>query len=559
MKKFSNFFMMALLGASLFACSSEDDPMNEPEIQHVDNIYMSLDIKLPQVSRSRVVQGEEIGQGVENKINNIKVILVDPIGDKTVSSTSPKIYPGTTPTEYTVGFDAKDILTLADAKGIKVYVVCNNQSIVDAGFKTNLSDAFLLPSADDKTFWGGENFLMANANQKYNTVNIPSVAELKSHNTVNNAFNLSEGMKPIEVERAAVRLDFAQTNIAGTTTPNTYPMKKEAVDNPKGEETGVSIKLTHMSLTNVSKNFYTFRHVATPVNKGYLDSEALGDENGNYVVDTDAEAKFNYLQKEPVSFTLSGNYYNPWGDFKKSIQETSTDDTFTDIASWYSNATNDNHDSWNPTEEQQGYKIWKYTSENTIPQANFVAKGVPSCVVFRGEIAIDKAKATPEMQAAFEKSNYLYVYDNVLYGDWAMFKAKATANAAAGNHTLQNIVNLVQPTDPKAEPDFQKAFDQGLKMYKKVKDSFPVYYYYWIKHNDVYPSITDQPDVTKRIMEYGLVRNNVYKMKVSTILNYGDPIESIPEPWTPIDDSKLYLKMQVSVLPWTVRINNIEF
>ena len=66
------------------------------------------------------------------------------------------------------------------------------------------------------------------------------------------------------------------------------------------------------------------------------------------------------------------------------------------------------------------------------------------------------------------------------------------------------------------------------------------------------------------LMEFGVVRNNVYKLAVTKIDRLGHPriSDNDPDPIDPDDPdekSDVYLTVSVEVLPWTVRINNIEF
>ena len=67
------------------------------------------------------------------------------------------------------------------------------------------------------------------------------------------------------------------------------------------------------------------------------------------------------------------------------------------------------------------------------------------------------------------------------------------------------------------------------------------------------------------IMEYAVVRNNVYKLCVDSISKFGHPTlptDPDPDPVKPDDPDEsvnYYFTVTVKVLPWTVRINNIEF
>ena len=64
--------------------------------------------------------------------------------------------------------------------------------------------------------------------------------------------------------------------------------------------------------------------------------------------------------------------------------------------------------------------------------------------------------------------------------------------------------------------------------------------------------------------EFGVVRNNVYKLAVTKIKELGHPRISSNDPNKPKPDTKdenedVYLTVETKVLPWVVRVNNIEF
>ena len=84
------------------------------------------------------------------------------------------------------------------------------------------------------------------------------------------------------------------------------------------------------------------------------------------------------------------------------------------------------------------------------------------------------------------------------------------------------------------------------------------YYFYWNRHNDNQNSGKMGP------MEFAVVRNNVYKLSVSAINQLGHPrdTEHDPDPVDPEDpdeDPTRYIKVDVQVLPWVVRVNDITF
>lgn len=111
---------------------------------------------------------------------------------------------------------------------------------------------------------------------------------------------------------------------------------------------------------------------------------------------------------------------------------------------------------------------------------------------------------------------------------------------------------------------FKKAAtEKGITLYQSSRDEddgwgYYCYYFYWNQHNN-----NDNPSVMGE-MEFAVVRNNVYKLAVTNISRLGHPrlSENDPDPLDPDDpDEKgdVYIEVSVEVLPWVVRLNNIEF
>ena len=120
-------------------------------------------------------------------------------------------------------------------------------------------------------------------------------------------------------------------------------------------------------------------------------------------------------------------------------------------------------------------------------------------------------------------------------------------------------------TGSKDEETFMKlAPAQGVTIYKASNEGdgngwgYYCYYFYWNRHNDNLRS------GKMGIMEFATVRNNVYKLAVTGIGRLGHPriTDYDPDPVDPEDpDEELltYIQVQVEVLPWVVRVNDIEF
>lgn len=93
---------------------------------------------------------------------------------------------------------------------------------------------------------------------------------------------------------------------------------------------------------------------------------------------------------------------------------------------------------------------------------------------------------------------------------------------------------------------------------KETGNGYYCYYFYRNRHND--NNITG----TMGAMEFATVRNNVYKLAVTAINQLGHPRitgndPDAPGPDTPDETDDIYLTVTCKVLPWVVRINNIEF
>ena len=80
-------------------------------------------------------------------------------------------------------------------------------------------------------------------------------------------------------------------------------------------------------------------------------------------------------------------------------------------------------------------------------------------------------------------------------------------------------------------------------------ENFSCYYNYWIKHED------NQQPTEMGVMEFGIVRNNIYRLSVNKIagLGSGDPFIEPEQP----DEYKAEMNIDINVLPWVVRDQDV--
>ena len=137
-----------------------------------------------------------------------------------------------------------------------------------------------------------------------------------------------------------------------------------------------------------------------------------------------------------------------------------------------------------------------------------------------------------------------------------------TAAVAGTDANLQAAYNQAAAgLEADVEPAAAAAAAAGFTGYSADGGKYYTYYYYWNRHND------NLDPYKMGIMEYAVVRNNVYKLCVDSISKFGhpdptNPTDPDPDPVKPNDPDEsvnYYFTVTVKVLPWTVRINNIEF
>lgn len=156
----------------------------------------------------------------------------------------------------------------------------------------------------------------------------------------------------------------------------------------------------------------------------------------------------------------------------------------------------------------------------------------------------------------------IYVFDNVLYGDWEAVKEAALKG---DNPDLKEAYEAVNSGMTYQEAGFTAFMPNAAdgKYYSR--------YCYWNKHND------DNDDSKIGPMEFAVVRNNVYKLQVDALYSFGDPENPDPDGPDPEDPedpedppvdppvdpdptpSGPQLKLTVKVLPWVVREYEINF
>ena len=532
MMKFSKLLLACLVAFGMCACSSEkEDGPDQPE-NTSDLVYMNIRLSMPNTRSATDGVGDtnsdanpdsEVGLERENAVTSVLIALTD--ADLNVAAAQKVGNLGAISAQqvYTVTFPADDLLKITPNAPLKVVAFCNpNNDVISKVVKgANIKDiAYTSAAAEGAEIWAESNFLMTNADLS-TSVTVPE--DWKPYYSVSNPFNLGT----VNVERSAARFDYKAVN-----TDNTYQIVN---DKTGTDDSRLKVQLTDVALINESKSFYYLRRVSVT---GQNDNAVVGGTEtiSNYVVDTDAASKNNWTK----ATNLTGNFwYN-----------------LTTPAAWVwtslSAITKD--DNWKGTDGNDGYKVWRYAYENTIPAGTSNQKnGITTGVVFKGNLLVN--------DPSIDTSKPIFVFQNVVYGNWSQVETAAKkANAMPALAVAYEKANKENDKND----GLGAVGKYGFTRYMPDDDgNYPMVYYYWNRHNDNGKPTEMGP------MEFCVVRNNVYKLAVTKINYFGHPVPGVdpnpdpdPDPVDPDDpdeETNVYFNVSVKVLPWVVRVNNIEF
>ncbi len=571
-------FTFGALALALASCSSEAPAPNNGNDADGD-VYATLKIKLPSATRADNANpaGQEYGQDSENYVGKILVVLTqkdknedywfltydeaDAMGGDNID---PDHENGTvSELKYTLNFSAKDMkpsaLGVAGENGqseIYVFAFCNPttrlRSIVSNWanskdpVKFNGNSTGLIDK--DNTIWNEKNFLMTNCHIP-EAVTLPSRSQLvQNNNTPEKAFNLGT----VHVKRVAARFDFA---LGGKNADNKYEIKNTTGEGPMG-----TVELTDMAMFNIANNFYYLPRInnqwdwngTTTLCGNLEDGYVMSYNQDNFKTGTLSSSNY----KQYYFANLIGNEFKPGNTDDRTAGSTALNWTSIRPDDW-NNKTQDNNDGWT-WDPKNDYRIWRYATENTIPAAdaqNSTAAqkiGITTGVVFKGTF-------TPANTDVWN-GNVIYLYNGLVYGDFKALKAYVTKypeSVVAGAFKKVNALNNAgDDTDLKTNLLENLSTDQrnGFKAYvpDAGKNTYTMYYFYYNRHN----SNGNNSQMGEN--EFGVVRNNVYKLQVTTCGSLGEP-EAPENPDHPDEVEKAYFTVSCHVMPWTVRINNIEF
>lgn len=546
--KISKIIMAAALMLGMTACSQD-----EPEVKPGDDgpsssgFYSKIRIALP-TARSAASEGTEAGQPNENKIGTVLLVLSTKTDNgKYIYLTHAYSSPGSptnAPTgdnEYSIMFTDTETLIYNAGKTVYMFAYCNPNANIMAYFdnakaqvagnasaQVEFVDEVL--SSNVSSAWTPNGFLMTNVGICSNT--LPDAEALKACNTPEKAYNLTkqgEASNPIQVMRAASRFDFRD---ASDNNDFTYSIvNTSATGSP---EMG-KVVLRSMAMFNMrGETFYLPRNSVDDTQT--LCPGTAGMEQGFILSPT--ACNISYALPAALNHDKKGNVEG--GDGLEWMDMTAWAAGLEDIDNGWG-------ESITPTTDKQGYRIWRYTSENTFLGTAAPDPAKATGYVFEAEII--PAEITDEtLKTAVNftsGTDVMYNYKGQLFLNSKHIAAEVKNIPVS---ELANAYNSAFNTDGSPKSD-QALADAGFVAYKPASDGkYYCYYFAYNRHNN------DGKPYEYGPMEFAVVRNNVYKLAITNIKQFGTLV-----PPTEVEDWNVYFTLDIAVLDWTVRINNMEF
>lgn len=542
-----------LLMASLAAGCAQEDIDTAPSGGGAMSpaSYVSLSFASPQGAPTRsnptggeTGDGHETGQDYENTITSAVAFFYQGSGADGVNSDgSTQIMAVATfnvgsPTEPGNGIDRK-------------YTTTPQQVDLDDGTYNVLVVAN--PGAD---WWTGQSLKLADVRDHIHTAawtasgsdysDFVMTSAADAMLTLNSNPESNPATAEVNVERMAARLDY-KAEASYTCTDPAY--------------TGATVEITGAALVNnLTAGSYLLKRVADDVNGtnlSYLGNETV-DENGvatNYVLDPWTAVK-----------TSTNNSFTIGGEANKTAKDL--------YGEWFGNISqnpNDWADYVQPgTEVTVGTEKWQrigYTLENTTA-AEEAGKRYSTGVVFKAKFHPQGVANYTDGETFFEYGTKIYAsMENMMknfYGSKFDELDDLIKKCATWGDVKQFITSTLLTNDPSGYNKYLEGLADGkndsevvadvssltwsnymlnecgyskdengkvvldqndkvtriaLKPYgTRTYEDATCYYTWWVRHSN------DNDDTKKGIMEYAIVRNNIYKLTVESVYSLGGEV-----------------------------------
>ncbi len=288
----------------------------------------------------------------------------------------------------------------------------------------------------------------------------------------------------------------------------TYMVEKYANLYPLGSSNS-KVTLMDAKLINKHYNSFLFRRVGD----GDKNNEALntigGKETGssttpvtNYVIDPDFYKKNPDYSNSEINSSNKCDYYINDKEYQSLIMSVAQN------------------------------QLLGYVNENTMHQ-NAQINTYTTGVILKAKCIIDQSD---------------FADGNIIGTD---YETDGTFYMTLDGKLYPSVESIAKAYSVSTSSDPEKDLE-GKISYKIYKQGI-CYYPIWLKHAD------NNDDTEMGIMEFGIVRNNIYQLKVNSISNIGyTDDEDISDKDDPDEDQKAFLSANITIKPWVVRTNYVN-
>lgn len=319
------------------------------------------------------------------------------------------------------------------------------------------------------------------------------------------------------------------TNASSAATANKYTSFSTTVT-AIGNITDITLK--NYYVVNARKEGYYFRHVdkeSTVTNP--LTEANYGNSSATLPYVTDPKTYNKTYTSTPALANSYGDWYLQGSSAFGLLSFGTFSGTYTDMPGYSSGAVET--------------KVAAYCYENTMLKDK-QKNGYTTGIVFKAEIAPSKMMQKKSSGDGVEETTTIGSIGEIFYHSGIFYKdieALKEAGVLLADGTTSSSASGA-PADLKKN-DVQ-CFKKG-----NTDGKFFCYYPYWIKH---LPSA----DTAEDVMEFGIVRNNVYQVTVASIQGVGKDgvTENIITDTETDDPTTVLLNVKLSIKPWVVRTNS---
>ncbi|WP_175630752.1 Mfa1 family fimbria major subunit [Bacteroides acidifaciens] len=496
MKRFKKLVSLLLFAAvTQYSCINDADVAFSDETHADSNGNFALFFEIPNANGTRSAESSgitETGSKEEYAVKSLTVYLFD---------STTKTFQGQYDLQgiRRITTDSEEIQYTADKITVKpgtynIFAIANGKAITG---DISTQDAFL-NAVDGITYKEGK---------------IPSVPAKGFVMTNRGAANLNiEVKEPTDANKVtsvSIGLERAVAKIELTQKYESFPLVDTDGD------VYCTIKINNFRMLNLATQFYTFRHTA--VLNELQEPDSYTDENFGNINDQNGYAIDPYFFKKTVEGAK--DFTNADGFFAQALVDLNINDS-----NWAGMA-------------QAGKWSHVYCLENCMfvnAQLNAYSTGV----MFKAnmEIATDRVFD--------ENGNNINNPSNwpakMFYFNYNFY----TSVDAIRKQALNNL-----PDDITDDASTEILAGYQIKRFSKA-ENYSCYYNYWIKHED------NNNATEMGVMEFGIVRNNIYRLSVSKVagLGSGEPYIDPEQP----DEYKAELDINLNVFPWVVRNQDVE-